>query len=1848
MVARRKTKQVEGQLAFDLDPLWGISQEQAHEQIRADRATLLEDTSPEPVPGTREPTGVLHEPGRTSNGERTVPRNTDRRRRPRRRNLPREGRATVLSKKISRRNRAERPTHAPSDREPRRRGTRKPEQRMEGRSQETREISRRTQRGTPQRTPSRLRPQSSPSPEQQFTPDTLNKLAPSGTQARFHANVAALEVLRTLQEEQRQPTIEEQHTLGRWGGWGASGLAQIFDENRREYEPERAELHELFTDAEYQAARRTTINAHYTDPRVVAQMWSALEELGFTGGRVLEPGSGLGNFIGTAPENTEMTGVELDPTTAAISQYLYPQADIRNESFATTNAPEGFFDAVIGNVPFGDVVLHDKKHNAAGHSIHNHFILKSLALTRPGGMVAVLTSSFTLDAQSTKAREQMYAQADLVSAVRLPTGSMKRIAGTEALIDLMILRKREPSQTPGDDRWVRASHIEIEGTSVALNEYFQQNPDHVLGTLSLEHGMYNRQTLTVTADLDQYPEHLNHVLSGDVHTAHLNGQGFTTGETRSAWVPALTTEWAGTIRYDNKEFSIVEDGQFIPLTVPKAQQAELIELLALRDQARTILEIEAATIKDSPELEHARHELHRSWQNYTQQYGPINRYTLARTGRVDHNGQETLRRVTPGAIRILRKDPHGPLVAALEEFNPQTQEAKPAQLLLQRQIIRRDAPTHAQNPQDALSISLNSRGYVDPEHIGELLGVDAHTAIERLGDAVYELPPTQENPGDTQWETRAAYLSGNVRQKLRQAQAAALEDPRFNRNITALEAVQPTPLAPHDIRAQLGSAWVPDTDVTVFIRELLEDPQASATNPAGSNWVVQANKHTVHATQTWGTKKMPAGEIIEALLEQRKIQVNNRVETLEGKTISVLNPEATAAAQDQAERINEAFESWIWRDPERANRLVEAYNNRFNNLVLRDYSFDGERMTFPGLAKTYTMRPHQKTAIARMISEPSVGLFHEVGAGKTLEMIVGATELKRLGMINKPLLVVPNHMLEQFSAEWLQAYPAAKILAASTDDLRGKNRQAFMARAAANNWDAVIMTQEAFKTIPVSNQTKHAYYEREEQLVRDQLEQAHARLTEAGLSTTSVKAQEKQLLRETEKRQKYLDSTKKDTGLTFEQMGVDYLLVDEMHLYKNLRTVSAKEGLGMNGSDKATDLHMKVDWLRQQHGNRVITGATATPISNSIAEMYVIQRYLAPELLHESGITTFDQWAATFGQTTTSMEVDATGRYKMKERFASFQNVPELLTQFHQFGDIKLSDDLNLPVPEIAARADGERAPEIIGIEPSPELKDYIKNLQERAESIQAREVEPTEDNMLKLSTDGRKAALDMRLVTNGLIEPEWGKIHKTAQVVTEVYEDTKNNRYLADDGTEHPTPGALQIIFCDFGTPNKQGAWNAYDALRDQLAENGIPREKIRFIQEARNNREKQEIFNAARTGEIAVLIGSTTTMGVGTNVQTRAIHLVDMDAPWRPSDVHQRHGRIIRQGNQNTEIKISQIVTRESFDTFMWQTLERKARFIDQIMRGNPESREIEDIGSDALNYAEVKAITSGNPLILEKAKIDQELAKLERLNRSYAQGQNASKASAKSHQSQAQHLEQQIPIAKTVEQQRTTTTGEKFNAQIANINYTDRKEAANALAQTLKRHLNTPNYRTTERETRIPIHIGNIPITSAVRPAHPGISHGENLVSFRIENVPNAYAEARIADIQAAKSGPIQRLENMVAKIPQYIESMKRQAKEHHQEALRAQELLTQEFKHTHRLQELRHQAQKLEKQLTQPLQTNNEPTPALSPELEQLQRLMQPYQQGKTPTTPTQTPTQNTPNPHQPHIKPEYTNNPDLGK
>ncbi|QOK22332.1 helicase [Janibacter indicus] len=1561
--------------------------------------------------------------------------------------------------------------------------------------------------------------------------------------ARARANVDALRALREVQHS-GTVTPEQQQTIARWSGWGA--IPHIFDEHNEEFAGARKHLQELLDPQLFAAARRTTINAHYTDAEIVTAMWDHLRDLGFDGGRVLEPGSGSGNFIGLMPDDlrefTTITGIELDPVSANISRALYPDARVRTESFADSPYPSGGVDAVIGNVPFGQVKLYDPRHNTANLPIHDHFIVKSIDLVRPGGTIAVLTSRYTLDKQDETARRAIYAQADLVGAFRLPRGAHRRAAGTEVVTDVLIFHKREPGAQPASDHWLASVERE-DGLSV--NQHFTLNPEHVLGQMVLGHGLHGPDLEVRSDDLAAVPEQLREQMRLSAAQAREAGSLTHTRPTLDEGAPPPRvppteepvaqagdpSRFTGYIDRDGDDFTQMIDGRPEPFPVPKSRRAEMHTLLDLRDTTVELLAAEAATTSDTINIQALRLQLNQQYDAYVAKHGPINRVTQRRTGRVDPDGNDIIARVLPRAIAQFASDPFSAPVRALEQYDESSGEATKAAIFTRRILERRDPVNSADSPADALAICLDQKGLVDLLTMASLLDSKLDETREALGTLVFDDPSTGE------LVPRAEYLSGDVRQKLLAAEAAAETDPQLQVNVEHLRQVVPADLGPEEIHASLGAVWIPPEDVEAFLQETLDDASITVRHGTGAMWSISGNpssKKSVAATSQWGTERLNALDLASRLLQQQETVIRDEIDNGDGSITRVVNPEATDAATEKATAMRDRFAEWVWEDPDRAARLAATYNTMFNSTVLRSY--DGEHLSLPGLASWFTPHPHQRAAVHRMIAEPATGLFHQVGAGKTAEMVIGTQELRRLGMINKPAIIVPNHMLEQFTRETLSLYPRANVLAASTEDLRADKRRLFVAKAATGDWDAIIMTRGAFHSLPVSAETERAYMEREQANLRGALDRMAG--DEGG--TRMVKRLETQLANNEERLKRAMDQ-RRDSGLTFEQLGIDHLVVDELHHYKNMRIVSSIRDAAHPGSQRAIDLDMKIDWLRRNSENgRVFTGATATPIANSVAEAYVMQRYIRPDLLEDVGITDFDSWAATFGETLTQVELapEGGGNYRTSTRFAKFRNVPELLNLWHVAADVKTAEDLTyLTRPNLHERADGHRVPETVLIAPSDDLSAYVADLGERAERVRSRQVDPSEDNMLKVSGDGRAAALDMRLVG---VEPNPGngmptKIEAAADRIHSIWRTHRHDAYPASDGPEgamHPARGSLQIVFCDLGTPTGSN-FNVYGHLRDELVERGMDPARVKFIHDAPNDRKKALLFEQCRTGQVDVLIGSTSKMGVGTNIQTRAVALHHLDCPWRPADIEQREGRILRQGNLNPEVGIYRYVVEGSFDAYSWQTVERKAKFIDQIMRGRLDQRDIEDIGDNTLSFNEVKALASGDPLILERAEVEQEVTTLTRLERSHARAQSGLRGRIDAGDRDLNQVLGRIPLIEQAITQSVETKGDAFAATIAGTRITDRPTAAAAVRHALGEQVPRLD-KYTRPEITVPgaITLGGHVFDGHLRARQLG---GGTEVRLIMRALPDVSLEVDLAE---AGHGIITKTENAVTNLPRHL--------------------------------------------------------------------------------------------------------------
>lgn len=1428
-------------------------------------------------------------------------------------------------------------------------------------------------------------------------------------------------------------TPDEQRVLARWSGWGA--IPQLFDDDRHELTDARQRARRLLgSDSAWDAARRTTLNAHYTSAEVIQAVWAAVEALGFESGRVLEPGCGSGNFIGFAPPGAQMVGVELDPTTAEIARHLYgARAEVRTGRFEEYPAPERSYDAAVGNVPFAKITPHDPRHNRHRLALHNYCITKSLHLVAPGGTVAVLTSRYTLDARNPTARRAMHELADLVGAVRLPAGTFSASSGTDVVTDLLVLRRRPHGIPALDDSWLTT--VPLAGSTdadepVHVNAWFHAHPDFVLGDLQVGRGMYRQHELTVTATgdlaaslttaIDQIVKRAkNHGLRHDPQAV----------EARPAPLaqpaPAITGQ-EGSFVLDGAGFAQIAGGRAVPYT-PRVRrdENELRRLIGLRDAAQEVLEVQTRHGTDV-DLADAQSTLHERYDTYRRVHGPLNRYTLARTGRVDPDtGHGRTRRIRP-RMGGFRDDPAWPLVSALEIFDDDTQTASKAPIFDQRVI---DPPLErlgVDTPAEALAVTLDETGGVDLDRVAALLGTTPDTARDQLGHLVWLDPAT----GTV--EPAARYLSGNVRSKLGAAQVAAERDPTYLANVEALQAALPTQLDPNDIAVRLGVPWVPAGDVEAFCQEVLGARIEIEYLPSLGRWEVAtpAGRRGVAFNAEWGTPRADAATLLRASLNQQLHTVYD--ETDDGRRVR--NDPETIAAREKQDALAERFAGWVWEDPTRTRRLVDRYNELFCSTAIPAH--DGSHLTLPGLAATFTPHQHQRDAVARVLTDGRALLAHAVGAGKTATMAMSAMEVRRLGLARKPALVVPNHMLEQFAREWLQLYPTAKLLIADREKLSKAHRTEFAARAATGDWDAIIFSQSSFVRLPLGPELQVDYLSERLHHLRDAL--ASSRQGK-GLS---VKRLERYVADEEERIRKLQASHTKDDGVRFEQTGIDYLMVDEAHLFKNRRVVSSIDGMAHPGSQRAEDLDAKLWTLRRRHGPRVVTFATATPVANSMAELWVMQSYLQPDVLDQVGLAPFDAWAANFGRTVTTLELAPDGAsWRLSTRFAKFCNVPELMGLWRQVADVRGADDLALPVPSVTGGG-----PRTVVVPGSDALHDYVGLLAERAERVRNRAVEPTEDNMLKITGDGRRAALDLRLVGEAP-DATGGKIAVAATHIAELWQEHAGQIAAGPPGAFGGRPGALQLVFCDTSTPSGDG-WNVYTELRAMLIDRGVSPEQVRFIHDAATDDAKAKLFAACRDGRIAVLVGSTEKMGVGTNVQDRAVALHHLDCPWRPADIEQREGRIVRQGNRHSEVTILRYVTEGSFDTYMWQTLERKAAFIGQVTSGCVDGREVDDVAESALTYAEVKALATGNPLIMEKAGVDADVARLTRLERAHTDEQHrlrkaldASQRQEAGHNIRAGRIEKALAC-------RVDNRGDAFRMTLDGRELTKRVEAGDGL--------------------------------------------------------------------------------------------------------------------------------------------------------------------------------------------------------
>lgn len=1379
-----------------------------------------------------------------------------------------------------------------------------------------------------------------------------DRVGQGGTKEKARANLDAISLLKQIESEGRRATPEEQAKLVRYVGWG--GMPQAFDPAAKDWSKVHGELKKGLTDEEFAAARASTTNAHYTAPEVVKGMWSALERLGVKPGlSVLEPAMGTGHFFGLMPEHllpgSKRVGVELDSVTGRIAKALYPDSDVHVKGFQDVPLPDNAFDVVVSNVPFGNYGVHDPafkgRPKALTKSIHDYFFAKALDKVRPGGIVAFITSHHTMDKKDSTVRKYLSDRAELVGAIRLPNTAFKANAGTEVTTDVIFLRKLADGEKPSGEGFLKLAEIEgKDGERVPVNEYFERHPEMMLGQMALEGTMYAGKSPALVGEFS--PEAMAaavEALPTDIiQPAAIDSKAF------AEHTPVPVTSEIKEHGFGIQDGKLVrrEGGGLATLSLPAKTEARVRGMIGVRDAVREVFRTQLTDAGES-DIQAARARLNKVYDAYVKANGYLSEYAN---------------------VRAFADDPDAPLLLSLEKWDPDTETAEKADVFSKRTIERYKPVESVETASEALTVALNEMGRVDWERMESLTGKSQEDLRDELGNLVFH------NPEGDVWETADAYLSGNVRAKLKTAEAAAAKDPAFERNAEALRQVQPKDLEPSEIDARLGSSWVPKEDVRDFVADLLNLPTyevSVAHNAAVAAWALDIGWRTgiVANTETWGTARYGAHELINDALNARTPTVYDPVPGERDKR--VVNAQETAAAREQQQKIKDRFRQWLWATPERAARLSRKYNDEFNNVRLREY--DGSHLTLPGMARM-TLRggdlaQHQKNAVWRQLQTPTTLLAHVVGAGKTFEMIAASMEMKRLGLAKKPLHVVPNHLVEQAAAEFLRLYPSAHLLVAGKEHFQKGNRQKIMSRIATGNYDAVVVSHKSFEALPVSDETFNRY-------MKDQIEDLEKHI----MSSRKDKAS-RSVVKELEKAKKRLEKkiedrakrADKDKTVSFEELGVDALFVDEAHAYKNLffpSKMTRVAGLSQkDSSNRAFDMFIKTQYLQKQNGR--VTFATGTPITNTMAEMFTMQRFLGGAHLREQGMEHFDAWAQNFGETVTSLELAPDGSgYRMNTRFARFSNIPELVSAFRQFADIQTADMLKLPRPKLA----GGRAT-ITAAPSTPQLKAFVESLVKRSEKIRGRRVNPKDDNMLKITGEGRMAALDLRLVDPGAPDLPESKVNRAMQQIYEIWADTKSER-------------STQIVFSDISTPGGK-RFNVYDDIRTKLVERGVPQSEIAFIHDYDTDAAKKALFDKVNTGAVRVLIGSTEKMGVGTNVQRKLIAEHHLDAPWRPADIEQREGRILRQGNEHDEVRIHRYVTEGSFDAYMWQILENKARFINQVMRGDVSVRSAEDLEGSALTYAEVKAIASGNPAVLEKVKVDTEIRRLDALR---AHHQNA----------------------------------------------------------------------------------------------------------------------------------------------------------------------------------------------------------------------------------------------------------------
>ena len=1453
-----------------------------------------------------------------------------------------------------------------------------------------------------------------------------NQVEEVNKKERFHRNYAAIKVLKDCQNENRFATPDEQKILSRYVGWG--GIPEAFDERAGAWHTEYAMLKNILTPEEYASARESTLTAFYTPPEVSTAIYKVLEQMGFQEGNLLEPSCGIGNFIGMLPksmENAKVYGVELDTISAGIAQQLYQKSSIAAQGFEEVNVPDSFFDGVIGNVPFGDFKVSDKRYDKYNFLIHDYFFAKSLDKLRPGGVMALVTSKGTMDKENSNVRKYIAQRAELLGAIRLPNDTFKGNAGTEVVSDILFLQKRDRLIDIEPD-WV---HLDTDENGIRMNSYFVQHPEMILGEMKMVSGRFGPEATCEPFENADLSELLNEAVS-NIHGEISEYEVADELEEEDNSIPADPTvrNFSYTILDDKIYFR--ENSRMSPVEVSATAENRIKGMIGIRDCVRNLIELQTEDYPDS-EIKQAQEKLNTLYDSFTKKYGLIN--SRANTS-------------------AFSDDSSYALLSALEVLDENGELERKADMFFKRTIKPHKPVTEVDTADEALAVSMGEKAAIDMAYMMELSGKSEEELFSDLKGVIF-LNPLYEygNSYEPKYLMADEYLSGNVREKLATAKRSATLYPEdYTVNVQALEKVQPKDLTASEISVRLGATWIPPEIFQQFMFEFLDTPRYAQWNikvhysQFTGEWNIEGKSYdrsNVKAYSTYGTSRINAYKIIEETLNLKDVRIFDYIEDDEGKKKAVLNKKETAIAQAKQELIKQGFQDWIWDDPARREKLTKMYNEKFNSIRPREY--DGSHIVFNGMNPEIELREHQKNAVAHILYGGNTLLAHAVGAGKTFEMVAAAMESKRLGLCNKSLFVVPNHLTEQWAAEFLQLYPAANILVATKRDFETKNRKKFCGRIATGDYDAVIIGHSQFEKIPMSIERQRAILEQQLEELTDGIMDLKRNRGE----NFSIKQLEKSKKSVKQKLEKLNDQSRKDDVVTFEELGVDRLFIDESHYYKNLYLYTKMRnvgGIAQTEAQKSSDLFMKCRYLDELTGGRGTVFATGTPISNSMVELYTIQRYLQYNTLVKNNLQHFDSWASTFGETVTAVELTPEGTgYRAKTRFAKFYNLPELMAMFKEVADIKTADMLELPVPDAHFHN--------VAVKPSEMQKEMVASLAERAEKVRGGGVDSSVDNMLKITNDGRKLALDQRMLNDMLPDFEGSKINACVDNIYRIWEETADKK-------------SAQLVFCDLSTPKNDGTFSVYNDIRKKLIERGVPESEVRFIHEADTDVKKKELFQKTRKGEVRVLLGSTQKMGAGTNVQDRLIALHDVDCPWRPSDLEQRSGRIIRQGNSNPDVDIYRYVTEQTFDAYLYQLVEGKQKFASQIMTSKSPVRSAEDIDETALSYAEIKMLATGNPYIKEKMDLDIQVQKLKLLKSNFLSEKYALEDKIIKYypqritalENRIEGLKQDVETAK----QHPKPTDDRFvGMEVKGVFYSEKADAGKAIIEVCKQ-MNSPD--------------------------------------------------------------------------------------------------------------------------------------------------------------------------------------------